>query len=246
MNLTEFICRTEGFKCLAAQVIFNKDGAFVEACLNEQRTTGKLSLHVSCEPLDWKIDSSAQVCSALGRALSAVEELTLDLNVGGMASDWEKSLDNTLWHELLLPFIGVKRLLIGSSLTLQLSQSLESVTGGLALELLPELEELEAQLEIGHSKNAFSLFVETRESVGGPVHLSVPPSQQALPLNTLPSMSEDQFESRFVQFTGSRGIRISECDLVIDGRPINLWALLRAVRAENGFESVRLRQFSFT
>jgi hypothetical protein len=245
VNLTEFICRTEGFKCLAAQVIFNKDGAFVEAGLNEQRTIGKLSLDVRCEPLDWKIDSSAQVCSALGRALSAVEELTLDLNVGGMASDWEKSLDNTLWHELLLPFIGVKRLLIGSSLTLQLSQSLESVTGGLVLELLPELEELEAQLEIGHSKNAFSLFVETRESVGRPVHLSVPPSQQALPLNTLPSMSEDQFESRFLQFTGSRGIRISERDLVIDGRPINLCALLRAVRVGNGFEFVRLRQFSF-
>jgi hypothetical protein len=124
-----------------------------------------------------------QVCSALGGALSTVEELTLDLNVGGMASDWKKSLDGTLWHELLQPFIGVKKLHVGPSLTLELSQSLDSVTGGLVLELLPELEKLDVQLEMGHSKNVFSLFVETRESVDRPVHLSAPssPPQQ---LNT--------------------------------------------------------------
>jgi hypothetical protein len=241
VNLSDFIRRTEGFECVVARVIFNRDGASMEAGFNEQQTIGKLTLHVNCEPLDWQIDSSAQVCSALGRALSAVEELTLDLDVGGMASDWEKSLDSTLWHELLLPFIGVKKLRIGSSLTLQLSQSLESVAGGLVLELLPELEELEVQLEMGQSKNAFSLFIETRESVTRPVHLSVPPSQQAIQPNKLPRMSEDQFKSSFLQFTVSKDIRISERDLVIDGRQINLWALHRAVRARNGFESVRLQ-----
>ena len=239
VNLTEFICRTEGFKCLVARVFFNKDGASIEAGFNEQRTIGKLSLHVNCESLDWQIDSSAQVCSALGRALSAVEELTLDLDVSGMASDWEKSLDSTLWHELLLPFIGVKKLHIGPPLTLELSQSLESVAGGLVLELLPELEELEVQLEIGRSKNVFSLFVETRGSVDRPVHLSVPHSQQP---NKLPAMLEDGFKSVFLQFTRSKGIiGPGEHDLVINGQAINLWALHREVCARDGFESVRLQ-----
>ena len=238
-NLTEFICRTEGFGCLAARILFNKDGASIEAGFNEQRTIGKLSLHVNCEPLDWQIDSSAQVCSALRGALSVVEELTVDLDVGGMASDWEKSLDSTLWYELLLPFIGVKKLHVSPSLILELSQSLGSVAGGLVLELLPELEKLEVQLEMGHSKNVFFLFVETRESIGRPVHLSVPPSQQP---NKRPAMSEDRFESAFLQFTRSKGIiRPGERDLVINGQAINIWALHREVCARNGFESVRLQ-----
>ena len=241
VNLTKFIHRTEGFRCLAARVIFNKDGASIDAGYNEQRIIENLGLHVNCKPLDWQINSAAQVCSALGKVLSSTEELTLDFDVDGMPSDWENSLDGMLWHELLLPFISVKKLHIGSLLTLQLSQSLDLVAGGLVLELLPELEELEVQLEIGHSKNVFSLFVETRESVGRPVHLSIPPSQQALQSNTLTPMSEDRFERSFLQFTGSRGIRISENDLVIDGQRINLWALHGAVRAGNSFESVRLQ-----
>ena len=240
VNLTDFICRTEGFGCLDARIIFNKDCASIEAGFNEQRTTiAKFSLQVNCEPLDWQIDSSAQVCSALGRALSVVEELTLDLDVSGMASDWEKSLDSTLWHELLLPFIGVKKLHIGPPLTLELSQSLESVAGGLVLELLPELEELEVQLKVGHSKNVFSLFVETRESVDRPVHLSVPRSQQPY---KLPAMLEDRFKRDFLQFTRSKGIiGPGERDLVINGQAINLWALHREVCARDGFEPVRLQ-----
>ena len=241
VNLNKFIHRTEGLGCHVARVIFNEDGASIDAGYNEQRVIGNIGLHVNCKPLDWQINSAAQVCSALGKVLSSAEELTLDLDVDGMPSDWENSLDGMLWHELLVPFINVKKLHIGSSLTLQLSQSLESVAGGLVLELLPELEELEVQLEIGHSKNVFSLFVETRESVGRPVHLSIPPSQQALRSNTPTPMSEDRFERSFLQFTGSRGIRISENDLVIDGQRINLWALHGAVRAGNGFESVRLQ-----
>jgi hypothetical protein len=169
MNLTEFIHRT-GFGCLVARVNFNKNGASIDAGYSERQR--KLSLHVNCESLEWKIDSATQVCSALGKVSSAVEELTLDLDPGGMPSDWENTLDRMLWQELLLPFIGVKRLHIGSSLTLQLSQALESVAGGLAV--LPELQELEVQLEIGHAKHAFSLFIGARESAGRPVHLLVP------------------------------------------------------------------------
>ena len=209
VNLTKFIGRIEGFGCLVSRILFNKDGASIEAGFNEQRTIRKLSIHVNCEPLDWQLDSSAQVCRALGRALSAVEELTLDLDVGGMESDWEEPLDSTLWHELLLTFIGVKKLHVGPSLALELSQSLDSVAGGLVLELLPELEKLEVQLEAGHSKSVFSLFLKTRESVGRPVHLSVLPLQKP---NKRPAMSkamsysEDRFGSAFLQFTRSDGI----------------------------------------
>ena len=171
--LTEFIHRTEGFAsgCPVSRVIFNKDGASINAGCDEQWDVGRLSLHVNCEPLDWQIDFATQVCSALGNVMSGVEDLTLDLNADGMPSDWKNPVDNRVWHELLIPFIGVEKLHIGSSITLEFSQALDSVAGGSVLELLPQLQELEVQLEIGHQKNPFSTFVKTRESAGHPIHL---------------------------------------------------------------------------
>ena len=240
VNLTNFIHRTERFECLVARVIFDKDGASIDAGHYERRVSGKLSLHINCKSLDWQINSTTQVCRALGKVLSAVEDLTLDLEEDGMPSDWEKSLDSNLWHELLLPFIGVKKLRIGSSLKFELSQSLESVAGGLVLELLPELQELEVHLEMGHSKNVFSLFIEIRESVARPVHLSVPLSQRSIQTSKLPVCPDDEFKHKFAQFTRSEGIRLNERDLAIDGQPINLLALHKAVFSRNGFESVRL------
>ena len=176
VNLTEFIHRTEGLECLVTQVISSKDGASIYAGSYEQSGVGQLSFHVSCEPLDWLIDSATQVCSALGDVLLAVQELTLDLDVDGMPSDWETTLDSTMWLELLLPFIGVKKLHIGSSLAREVSQALESDDGGLVSELLPDLQELEVQLEIDDAKKMFSAIVQTRESLGRPIHLLAAPT----------------------------------------------------------------------
>ena len=171
VNLTEFIHRTKGIGCLVARVILNEDGASLDTSNYEAQDIGKLSLYVNCESLDWKIDSATQVCSALDKVLSSVEELTLDLDVEEMPSDWENTRDDKQWHELLLPFIGVKKLHIGPSLTLELSRALESLTEGL---VLPELKELEVPREIDLLTDAFSTFMKTRDSVGRPVH-RIPP-----------------------------------------------------------------------
>jgi hypothetical protein len=172
VNLTEFIHRTDGFGCLVAQVIFSKDGSSIDAGQHED--VGKLGLRINCQPLDWQIDSVTQVCDALGDVLSTVEELRLDLRVDGMPSDWEGTLENIVWHEVLLPFIWVKRLKIGSSLIPEISKALESIDGELVLELLPALQELDVPFNIDLATNAFSMFIKTRESVGRPIHLLVP------------------------------------------------------------------------
>ena len=181
VNLTEFIRRTEQFRyvqgCVVARVSFNKGGPSIDS---KQRGIGQLSIRVNCKPLDWQVDSATQVCRALKNVLSAVEELTLDLDADAMPS-LETTLDSTIWHELLLPFTGVTKLHIGFSLTLELSRALESVPGELVLELLPELRELEVQLEIDYANKVFSVFVEFRESLGRPVHLSVLPLLHAEP-----------------------------------------------------------------
>ena len=176
VNLTEFIHRTEGLGCPFTQITFDKDGASLDTGYYGHQGIGKLSLHVNCAPLDWQVESATQVCRALGSVLSAVEELTLDLDVEGMRSGWENTLDSMLCHELLLPFIVVKKLHIGSSLTHHLSKALQSIPEGLVLELLPGLQELDVQLEIDDARKLFSAFLNSRGSLGRPVALSVLPT----------------------------------------------------------------------
>ena len=177
VNLTDFIHRTEGFRWLVAQVIFNSDGVSIDVDYIEQQGVGKSSFHVNvnCEPVDWQIDSATQICSTLGGLLSTVQELTVDLRDFGMPSEWESTLEDVPWHELLLPFIGVKKLHIGSSLTLELSQALKSDFVGL---VLPELQELEVSLKTDDVTNALTAFIETRESVGRHIRLLVPPEDE--------------------------------------------------------------------
>ena len=67
-----------------------------------------------------------------------------------------------------------------------------------------------------------------------------PPSQPPIQLNKLPVLSEERFNSNFMQFARSKGIRLSERDLIIDDRRVNLWFLHRTVFSRNGFDSVSL------
>ncbi|KAI0300014.1 hypothetical protein B0F90DRAFT_1817813 [Multifurca ochricompacta] len=130
------------------------------------------SLRVSCKQFDWQLDSAAQVCGALSPVLSAVEELRLDFDEHTTPSDWENAVDNVVWHELLLPFSGVKRLSVGHALSLELSHALRLDAAGLVLELLPRLQELELELEKEHAQEAFAAFIVVRQLAGRPVHLT--------------------------------------------------------------------------
>ena len=188
VNLTKFIHRTKGIGCLVARVILNEDGASLHTSYYEAQDIGKLNLNVDCKSLDWTIHSIAQVCSALEKVLSSVGELTLDLDVDGMQSDWEITRDDKQWHELLLPFISVKKLRIGRSLTLELSRALESLTEGLVLKLLPELKELEVLHKIDLPTDAFSKFMEIRETVGRPVVRRPPMTPPPIHRSPYPSL----------------------------------------------------------
>ncbi|KAI0292189.1 hypothetical protein BC826DRAFT_955249 [Russula brevipes] len=63
-------------------------------------------------------------------------------------------------------------------------------------------------------------------------------SQPLVQPHKIPPLPEERFKNIFMQFTAATGIRFSERDLVLDGRPISLWALHRTVFMRNGFDSV--------
>ena len=175
VNLTQFIPTIERLRCLSASVLFERNRASIVTSNGDSRDGGGLTISIICMSLDWQIDATTQVCGALAQVLSSIEELTLDLEddmeEAGIPFDRENALDGTLWRELLLQFRGVRRLHIDSALTSELSDALTSDAAGLDLELLPDLQDLEVQLEFDHAHNAFSTFIETRECAGRLVRL---------------------------------------------------------------------------
>lgn len=48
----------------------------------------------------------------------------------------------------------------------------------------------------------------------------------------------------FILFSNATGVRLSEQDFLIEGRPVNPWVLHSIVSAKNGFDSVRLNDQS--
>jgi hypothetical protein len=71
-----------------------------------------------------------------------------------------------------------------------------------------------------------------------------PPSplpQQHVEPRQLPPLTEERFMDLFIQFSRTTGIKLSEQDFVIEGRPVDPWVLHRAVFVRNGFDSVRLQ-----
>jgi len=174
VSLTQFIHTTGGLRYLSAKILFKREGVSIVTDNGESLGSGDLTININCEHLDWQIDSATQCCRALEQVLSAVEELTLDLDEVGMPSDWGDSLDSILWHGLLLPFSSVKKLQVGPSLTFELSDALKSDAAELVLNLLPDLQKLEVQLEVDDANIPFSTFIEARELEGRPVELLAP------------------------------------------------------------------------
>ena len=172
-HLSHFTRITETLRHPVANVIFNQEGVSFIVSSSDEFNDGAFSLRVSCKPFDWQIDSAIQVCLALVPVLSAAEELTLDFEEESLPSDWQDSVDGMVWHGLLWPFTSVKKLCIGYPLASELSNALESDDAGLVQGLLPELEELEGQVELGHLNKAFDTFIDARQLAGRHVRLSV-------------------------------------------------------------------------
>jgi hypothetical protein len=71
-----------------------------------------------------------------------------------------------------------------------------------------------------------------------PPHAPHATPQLTIPCSRLPALPEDRFNALFVQFSNTTGLRLDARDFVIEGQPINPWALHRVVFARNGFNSV--------
>ncbi|KAF8274792.1 hypothetical protein EI94DRAFT_1561254, partial [Lactarius quietus] len=84
----------------------------------------------------------------------------------------------------------------------------------------------------------FSLRVSVLDLVVHGALAQRPPPQPTIQCSRLPPLPEDRFKALFAQFVNTSGLRLNDREFIIDGRPVNPWALHRAVFARNGFDSV--------
>jgi len=97
-----------------------------------------LLIEVACGEPDWQLSSIEQVCSFL-RPLSAVEDLHIDHRYSELV--WKgDAIENTLWLELLLPFITVKNLYLSKDFAAGIASGLQELVG--ITTVLPSLQNI--------------------------------------------------------------------------------------------------------
>jgi len=171
-HLSHFTGTTEGLRHPMANIIFNRGTVSFVVGSDEHFSEAVFSLHISCMHFDWQIDSATQVCAALEPILSAAEELTIDFKEQSSPLDLQEEVDGIAWHDLLGSFGSVKKLCIGYPFASGFASAMASDDADLVLGLLPELQELKAELRITQVHTAFAGLVNARQLAGRPVRLS--------------------------------------------------------------------------
>jgi len=115
-----------------AHVRFNDSSANVTLRhRTPQSGYNSLSINISCKEQDWQLSSIEQVCNSLP-PLSLVEDLYLEPDPYFESElVWKNdAIENTLWLELLLPFIAVKNLYISKEFAPGIAAALQELVGG--------------------------------------------------------------------------------------------------------------------
>jgi hypothetical protein len=172
--LRDFISRTEVFNELhRAKVAISRDSVHFTLSRQDKGPDHKmLKLRFSCNALDWRFSSLAQICNSLLPPLPALEYL----EVFADQLYWRSNMENAQWLGLLRPFFSVKDLALFDDLVKFVAPALKDLTGERVLEVLPALQNLflKGSRPSAPSKpvqEALEQFVVARQLSGRPVTL---------------------------------------------------------------------------
>ena len=124
-----------------AHVQFHGDSSSVTLRHRTSRSDyDNLFINISCEEQDWQVSSIEQICNSLP-PLSWVEDLYIEHQFSEPV--WkDDAIENTLWLELLHPFITVKDLYLSKDLGPGIVAALQELVGGRITEVLPSLQNI--------------------------------------------------------------------------------------------------------
>ena len=100
---------------------------------------GDLLIEISCREPDWQLSSIEQVCNPSLHPLSTIEDLYIEHEYSELAWD-DDAIENTLWLELLIPFIAVKKLYLSKEFAPGIAAALQELVG--ISQVLPSLQNI--------------------------------------------------------------------------------------------------------
>jgi hypothetical protein len=166
-QLSQFLQTSQNFTFHTFELIF---GSYALIASSRQEIFSKpFKLLIWCKHFDWQVVSAAQILPTLSPVLSVVEHLTLGYQEHTQSPEWHNEVDRTHWRKLLSSFSNVKTLYVPNELVGELSRSLCSEDGEESLALLPNLQELQYY---GGGSDAFTPFINERQTAGHPVRLT--------------------------------------------------------------------------
>jgi hypothetical protein len=171
-ELTQFVSRTPTFEApTEARVVFRSTWVRLQL-----RTSDLVNVRVkiSCRPSDWQLSSVAQICTSSLPLLSTTENLYIHEHLKRHL-DWNDSIENTGWLELLLPFTAVKDLYLSKKFAPRIAPALQELTGGRTTEVLPTLQNLflEGFQPSEPVHEGIGQFISARRLINRPVTVAV-------------------------------------------------------------------------
>ena len=133
----------------------------------------QLRVEISCRTSEWQLSSLEQVCTKSLLPVSTLENLYIH-EFSYPQQDWQDDVENTLWLELLHPFIVVRNLYLSKIFVPRIAPALQELVGGRTTEVLPILESifLEGFQPSGPLNEGIEKFVTARALTRHPVVVS--------------------------------------------------------------------------
>ena len=167
----QFISRTPTLKTLEKARVAFADGAARINLSSQTSGFGELTVKIQCRELDWQVSSLEQVCTSCLPPLSSLDDLYIYMDKVGY---WRDNVENTLWLELLRPFMAVKNFYLSKQVAPRIMPALQELVGSRATEVLPTLKNifLEGFQSSGLVQEGVGQFVATRQVTSHPIAIS--------------------------------------------------------------------------
>ena len=134
---------------------------------------GEFNVEILCKGLDWQVSSLEQVCTSCLPPLSTLEDLYFH-EESDSQPDWEGSVENRQWLELLRSFVAVKNLYLSEKFASRIGPALQELVEGRATDVLPALQNifLKGVESSGSVQETIEQFVAARQVTNHPVGIS--------------------------------------------------------------------------
>jgi F-box-like len=137
----QFINRSPTLSALTrGRIAFNSKAIIIEF-LSPTSDYGELNVRILCTASEWQLSSLEQVCASSLPPLSLLEDLYI-FEDQEYPPRWQDDVENTLWLDLLRPFVAVKNLYISEAFVPRIAPALQELIGGRTTEVLPTLDNI--------------------------------------------------------------------------------------------------------